>query len=77
MNDTMDAGSSTPTSAGLVELRRRAYRIREHSLRMGAVQGQGSRRGELLERALAQRRRQRDRLGELELRARELAALPQ
>ena len=37
----MDESKSTPAQADLVELRQHAYRIREHSLRMGAVQGQG------------------------------------
>jgi transketolase len=37
----MDEGKSIQPLADLSELRRRALRIREHSLRMGAVQGQG------------------------------------
>ncbi len=41
MNEPVDDGKSTLTKSDLSELHRRAYRIREHSLRMGAVQGQG------------------------------------
>lgn len=37
----MDEGKLNQPRADLSELRQRAYRIREHSLRMGAVQGQG------------------------------------
>ncbi|MBC8008131.1 MAG: transketolase [Prolixibacteraceae bacterium] len=41
MNFRVDDGKSTLTKSDLDELHRRAYRVREHSLRMGAVQGQG------------------------------------
>ena len=41
MTGSMDDVKSIPGPSDLKELRRRAYRIREHSLRMGAVQGQG------------------------------------